>query len=102
MPPIKTKKVIIERYWELMTFKDTILKKPIKVEIIKEQGEYILTVRDFPVYAWGQNLLEVQEEIKEELYDLYSSLFLENKNLGKPMIEAKENLKQYLYAADKN
>ncbi len=101
MPP-KTKKVVTERYWEVRSFKDIKLKKPIKVDIIKEHGEYILTVRDFPVYAWGQNLLEVQEEIKEELYDLYSSLFLENKNLGKPMIEAKETFKQYLYAADKN
>jgi hypothetical protein len=98
MPP-KTKKTVTETYWELRSFKEIKLEKPIKVDIIKEHGEYILTVRDFPVYAWGQNLLEVQKEIKEDLYDLYSSLFLENKNLGKPMIELKETFKQYLDAA---
>jgi hypothetical protein len=98
MPP-KTKKTVKERYWELRSFKNIKLKEPMKVDIIKEHGEYVLTVKDFPIYTWGKNLLEVQEEIKEELYDLYSSLFLENKNLGKPMIELKETFKQYVYAA---
>ena len=100
MPPRKTKTT--EKYWELRRFKEVKLKKPMKVDIVKENSEYILSVRDFSIFAWGTSLLEVQEEIKEDMYYLYSSLFLENKNLGEPMIEMKENFKKYLYAAKKN
>ena len=99
MPP---NKVIKEQYWELRSFKNIKLKKPIKVDVIKENGEYILSTRDFNVYAYGENLLEVQEEIRIDMYDLYSSLFLEDKNLGKPMIELKERFKDYLYVTKEN
>ncbi len=101
MPP-KTKKVIIERYWELRSFKEIKLEKPIKVDIKKEKEEYILSVRDFPIFTYGKNLLEVQEDIEEDLWKLYSILFLKDINLGKPMIELKETFKQYLYAAEKS
>lgn len=96
------KKVKTEQYWELRSFKNIKLKKPIKVDIVKENGEYILSVRNFNIFAYGKNLLDVQEEIKRDMYYLYSSLFLEDKNLGKPMIELKEKFKEYLYATKKN
>lgn len=96
-------KKIITKWWEVRRFKGIKLKEPIKVIYDKnKEGEYLFTIDDLNIFAYGKDLKEVQEEIKRDLYYVYDKLFLQKLDLAPPAEKIKENFKKYLYAPAEN
>lgn len=73
---------------------DIQLKEPLIVEI--EKGEdYLASINSLNLYAYGEKIEEVMDELKFELQDLYNDLFNDKYKLAKPAIGFKNYL-QYL------
>lgn len=69
------------------------LKEPLTVEI--EKGEdYVASIRNLNLFAYGDNLELVIKELKEELNDLYNDLFSGKYKLAKPANEMKSYIEK--------
>lgn len=58
-------------------------KKPLSISIEREGEEYIGSIPDLHLFAYNKNIPILIEELKEDIDDLYSDLFVENHNLSK-------------------
>lgn len=67
---------------------DVNLNQPLTVEIEKE-NDYVASISNLNLFAYGDNLEAVIEELKKELLDLYNDLFRGKYKLAKPAIEMK-------------
>lgn len=69
------------------------LKEPLTVEIEKDE-DYVVSIRNLNLFAYGDDLELVLKELKEELIDLYNDLFSGKYKLAKPAQEMKSYLEK--------
>ena len=72
------------------------LSVPIKVDIEYYQKEYISKINELDIFAYGENLNEVIDEIKENLQILYEDVFNNNYLLADNAKEYKDFLSKHL------
>ena len=98
---IKTKSLILndketnKMRTYIQSIGDIQLKEPLTVDIVKED-DYLATINNLNLYAYGDNLELVIKELKEELVDLYNDLFSGKYKLAKPAIELKSYIEKLL------
>ena len=87
----------VKTYYYIKRFKGIELKKSIKVNLqIETDGDWILSIGNLNLFAYGENLSKVKKEIKQDLYHLYNSLFIDNLRVAGSAKIIKENFKEYL------
>ena len=83
-------------YYFIENLNEITLSKPIKVNIEKENGEYISSIENLNLFTYGENLKEVIDELKSDLFYVYKRLFIENLEVGGNEKETKKELLNYL------
>ena len=83
-------------YYFIENLSEITLSKPIKVNIEKENGEYISSIENLNLFTYGENLKEVIDELKSDLFYVYKRLFIENLEVGGNAKETKKELLNYL------
>lgn len=83
-------------YYFIENLNEITLSKPIKVNIEKENGEYISSIENLNLFTYGENLKEVIDELKSDLFYVYKRLFIENLEVGGNAKETKKELLNYL------
>jgi hypothetical protein len=83
-------------YYFIENINEIILTKPLKVNIEKEDGEYISSIENLNLFTYGQNLKEVIDELKNDLFYVYKRLFIDNVEVGGNAKETKKELLNYL------
>jgi len=69
-------------YYFIENINEITLSKPIKVNIEKENGEYVSSIENLNLFTYGENLKEVINELKSDLYYVYKRLFIDNVEVG--------------------
>lgn len=82
-------------YYFIENINEITLSKPIKVNIEKENGEYISSIENLNLFTYGENLKEVIDELKYDLKELYNDLFESKYKLANPAIEFKNILTRH-------
>ena len=72
------------------------LIEPLRVEVIKENDEYISTIQNLNLYAYNENIDESIEELKNDLKDLYEDLFKSDYILANRAISLKKEFSKFL------
>ena len=83
-------------YYFIENLNEITLSKPIKVNIEKENGEYISSIENLNLFTYGENLKDVIDELKSDLFYVYKRLFIENLEVGGNAKETKKELLNYL------
>ena len=83
-------------YYFIENINEIALSKPIKVNIEKENGEYISSIENLNLFTYGQNLKEVIDELKNDLFYIYKRLFIDNAEVGGNAEQTKKVLLNYL------
>jgi predicted RNase H-like HicB family nuclease len=85
---------------ELINFKYS-LRKPIKVTIEWENGEYLADIEDLEIYSFGKTKDEVLREVNQELTELFEELLTINENnIGQHPKKWKKILSEYIQLND--
>ena len=83
-------------YYFIEKINEITLTKPLKVNIEKENGEYISSIENLNLFTYGENLKEVIDELKTDLFYIYKRLFIDSVEVGGNAKETKKELLNYL------
>lgn len=69
-------------YYFIENINEITLSKPIKVNIEKENGEYISSIENLNLFTYGHNLKKTIDELKSDLFYVYRRIFIDKVSVG--------------------
>jgi hypothetical protein len=83
-------------YYFIENINEIILTKPLKVNIEKENGEYISSIENLNLFSYGHSLKETIDELKGDLFYVYKRIFIDKVLVGGNAESIKNELINYL------
>lgn len=83
-------------YYYLTCTSNLKFKAPLKINLEKEDGDFVGSINALNIFSFSTSLSEVIEELKNDIEDLYDTLFIEESNLSPKAQEIKKTLNSNL------
>ncbi len=85
-----------EVFYYLSCTSELQFKSPIRISLEKEDNQFVASIPDLKVFSYSENLIEVIEELKFDLDDLFNDLFVKKHQLSKNALALKERFASQL------